>query len=150
LNANLPPPRVTQPYSAYRPTRTDSSDLIAMALEFVFGFFAVPGIGWIYAGNYGIAVGVFVFYWLLVLLEIAVNIVTLGFLGCLALPLNLGLVILSGFRVRDWMRRRNATGSFVRVVVAVLIVLVVFTGLALFLLFGLGLLAWLLAFPTGF
>lgn len=130
-------PTNSMPY--YRQPSTDSTDSITMALEWVFGLFLMPGIGWIYAGNYGMGIGVFVGYWVLIALEVFITMITFGLFACFAAPINLGLVILSGFRARDWVRKNEATGSLVRVVFAVIVAIAIVVGLIFFGIFGLGL-----------
>jgi len=58
--------------SSNKANMSDSSDTIAMVVEIVFGFFGVLGMGWLYAGNFPIAIAAFVGYGILVFIEAAI------------------------------------------------------------------------------
>lgn len=98
----------------------DSSDTIAMILEIVFGFFGILGMGWLYAGNIPVAIGAFVGFLIVALIEIFIATITLGFAACFIVPFNLVIAIISGLRARDYMRNTGAPGSVLYVVIGVL------------------------------
>jgi len=97
----------------------DSSDVIAMILEIIFGIFGALGMGWLYAGRILMAIGVFVGFLIIVLFEIFLVTSTrsLGIAVCFS-PINLAIVVVSGIRARDYVRNTSARGSIVRVVLA--------------------------------
>lgn len=97
-------------------TTNDSSDTIAMIIEIVFGLFGILGMGWLYAGNIGMAVGAFIGYIIVVFIELAVIGLSLGLAMCITIPINLVIVILSAIRVRDYVRNSGAHGSILYLV----------------------------------
>jgi hypothetical protein len=102
-----------------------------MILEIVFGLFGIMGMGWLYAGNILTAVLIFFGFMIFVLVEAALIALTGGLCSCLALPVNIGIVIFSALRARDYVRRTRARGSIVYVIVAGIIGLVLVAGLVI-------------------
>ena len=138
-----PPPQYP-PQQPYYPQPRDSTDSIAMILEIIFGIFGLMGMGWLYAGNILTAVLIFIGFTILLVIEGVLSALTGGICACLAFPVNIAVAVVSGLRVQDYVRRTNARGSIVYVIIAGLIGFVVLCGLTVglfFLLTSLGLLA---------
>lgn len=110
------------------PMRTDSTDVIAMIVEIVFGLFGILGMGWLYAGNIPVAIGAFIGYVVLVFIEIAIITVSFGLAACIIVPLNLVITIVSGLRARDYVRSSGASGSIVNVIIGIVLGVVVICG----------------------
>ena len=117
------------------PQTSDSSDTIALLLEIIFGVFGLLGMGWLYAGNLPVAIGLFVGFLIVVFIEMFIATFTLGFAACLILPFNLAVAIVSGFKARDYVRNSGAKGSVLYVILALVIGTVVICG-GLFMFFG--------------
>jgi len=117
------------------PSRSDSSDTIAMVLEIIFGIFGILGMGWLYAGNIAIAIAAFVGFIIVAFIELAIATATLGFAGCFILPFNIAVAVISGLKARDYVRNTGAHGSILYVIVAVVLGAIVLCG-GLNLLFG--------------
>jgi len=98
------------------PVQADSTDIITMIIEIVFGLFGILGMGWLYVGNFPVAVGAFIGFAIVVFIETAVAGLTLGIALCFIIPLNLAIAIISGIRARDYVRQTGATGSVLYVV----------------------------------
>ena len=116
------------------PTASDraaSSTTVAMLLEVCFGLFGMLGIGWLYAGRIEIALLAYIGFIILVAVQISLALATVGVMGCLILPLNAIIPIISGFRVWNSVRSEGARGPARRVVGgAILAVVVLYGGLA--------------------
>ncbi|MDH5508484.1 MAG: hypothetical protein OEZ02_14780 [Anaerolineae bacterium] len=106
-------------YSA--PGSPDSSDMIAMVLEIIFGFFGILGMGWLYAGNIPMAIGAFVGFLVVALIETAAILLSFGLASCIIIPINLAVAIISGIRARDYVRNSGARGSFVFVLIGIVV-----------------------------
>lgn len=91
--------------------KSDSMDSIALVVEILFGLFGLLGIGWFYAGNMGIGALAFFGYFVLIGLESVVVVVTGGLAACLIVPVNLALIVVSGFKARDYVRNTGARGN---------------------------------------
>jgi hypothetical protein len=117
--------------------RSDSSDTIAMILEIVFGLFGILGIGWLYAGNWLVAFGVFGGFIVLVFIELGIATATLGFASCVIVPLNIAIAAISGLRARDYVRNSGATGSIAYVIIGVIIGVTILCGGTIVILGGL-------------
>lgn len=98
---------------SFKQAQSDSSDTIAMLVEIIFGFFGILGMGWLYAGNLTFAAIAFVGFIILVFIEMMIATATFGFALCLILPFNIIIAVISGLRVRDYVRNSGATGSVV-------------------------------------
>ena len=114
-------------YQGYN-TKSDSSDSIAMLLEIIFGFFGILGMGWLYAGNFVVAIAATIGFLIVFLLEIAISIGTLGFAACCFVPINLAIIVMSGLKARDYVRNTGAHGSILYVIIAVIIGAVIICG----------------------
>ena len=134
-NYELPP---TPPTAQPQPTPSDSTDVIALVIEIIFGFFGLLGMGWLYAGNFVNAILIFVGYWILVGGEVFLTTITGGICGCLVIPLNIVLVIVSGIKVRDYVRRTGAKGSVMYVIIATVLALLLMCGVVAIAVFALG------------
>ena len=137
-----PPPgqQPGYPQQPYYPQ--DSTDTVAMILEILFGLFGLMGMGWLYAGNILTAILVFIGFTVFLLVEAALIAITGGLCGCLALPVNIAVAVISGMRVRDYVRRTRSRGSVLLVVIAGLIGFMVIAALVvglIFLIISLGL-----------
>lgn len=115
-------------YSTTTNVRSDSSDTIALLVEIIFGFFGILGMGWLYAGNFLTSIILFVGFAIIIFIEAAVLVASLGLLGCLIVPINLVIAIISGFRVRDYVRNSGESGSFVRLILGLVIGVVIVCG----------------------
>ena len=93
--------------------KNDSTDSIALIVEILFGFFGVLGIGWFYAGNLAIGAAALIGYFLLIILESLLIVFTGGLAACLIIPVNLAVVIISGFKARDYVRNVGVRGNFI-------------------------------------
>jgi len=114
---------------------SDSSDTIAMILEIIFGIFGILGMGWLYAGNIPVSIAVFVVFLIVAFIEMAIATATLGIAACLILPVNLAIAVVSGLRVRDYVRNTGAHGSVLYVIIGIILGIVVLCG-GLMLFFG--------------
>lgn len=101
---------------------TDSTDTIAMIVEMVFGLFGMLGMGWIYVGRLALGAGLFIGWLVLVLVAVLIATGTLGVATpcCAAVmaPLGITAAIVSGIRVRDYVRSTGASGSVGNLVIA--------------------------------
>ncbi|MCD4738205.1 MAG: hypothetical protein K8R89_02970 [Anaerolineae bacterium] len=112
------------------PTSYDSSDTIAMVIEIVCGIFGMLGMGWIYVGNYIVGIGLFV-GWLVMLfvgmlIPTLLTTVTLGigaFSYCCLPPLGIVGAVISGLRLRDYVRNTGAQGNVVFLIIAIIVAL---------------------------
>jgi len=111
----------------------ESSDAqIASAVEAIFGLFGILGMGWLYAGNIGLSIAIFAGYAVLAFVEFWIALATLGIAGCIIFPLNITIIIVSSFKVRDYVRRTGAKGSITYLLAGLAIgAVVVCGGLAL-------------------
>ena len=107
---------------------SDSSDTIAMLLEIIFGFFGIMGMGWLYAGNFPIAILAFIGFLIIVLVEMFVVSITLGIASCLIVPINLAVAVISGLRARDYVRNSGAQGSILYVIIGIVLGIIVICG----------------------
>ena len=108
-------------YQQKTPANSDSSDTIAMIIEIIFGLFGILGMGWLYASNLSLAIAAFIGFAILVFIEAAIVGATLGFALCIIIPFNLAVAVVSGLRVRDYVRNTGVTGSIVHLVVGLVI-----------------------------
>ncbi|MEW6717048.1 MAG: hypothetical protein AB1345_06070 [Chloroflexota bacterium] len=115
-------------------SQSNSTDIIAMVIEIVFGVFGMMGLGWIYVGRYLLGIGLFL-GWLLIVFIAALTptIITtltlgLGFLSycCLGIipPVGIVVAIISGIRVRDYVRSTGAQGSVLHLIIGAIIALI--------------------------
>ncbi len=133
------PPNAYPRQAAPPPASGDSTDTIAMVLEILFGLFGILGMGWLYAGRIMTGVLAFFGYLVLVAIEVVVVSATFGFAACITLPLNLAVVVISGIKARDYVRRAGARGSVVYVlaglvggvIIACLVIFLLASGLGL-------------------
>ena len=109
----------------------DSTGLIALVIETIFGLFGVLGLGWLYVGNYGASLAIFIGYWILLGLELMVVGITGGLLACVTIPLNIVLVVVSGIKAREYALKTGARGSIGHVILALGLALVVLCGLVI-------------------
>ncbi len=112
-------------------SRSDSTDTIAMVIEIVFGVFGMMGLGWIYMGNFLVGIGLFIGWFVVVLIAILgpslLTALTLG-LGiftyacwCCMPPLGIVVAIVSGLRLRDYVRNTRTQGNVLYLILAVVI-----------------------------
>ncbi len=98
----------------------DSSDVIAMVVEILFGLFGILGVGWLYAGNFLVATLTFLGFLILVFIEAVVLVSTIGIAACVIIPLNLAISIISGVRCRDYVRVSKVKVKVINVVLGLL------------------------------
>jgi len=99
--------------AGYQPQES-SDPTVALIVEIIFGLGGVLGLGWLYAGNIAISLMVFFGYVVLVFIEFWIVALSFGLAGCIILPLNLVMIVISGFKARDYMRNTGASGSIAR------------------------------------
>jgi hypothetical protein len=99
-----------------------------MIVEILFGLFGVLGIGWLYAGNVGTGVVALIGYLLLIFIEGVGITLTGGLAACIVVPVNLAIIIISGFKARDYVRNTGASGNVAYVVVALIVPVVLVCG----------------------
>lgn len=114
---------------------SDSSDTIAMLLEIIFGFFGILGMGWLYAGNFPIAILVFIGFLIVVFIEFFVMTITVGIAACIIIPVNLAVAVISGLRARDYVRNSGAQGSILYVIIGIFLGAIIICG-GIFMFFG--------------
>ncbi len=114
-------PQLPQQYHSQSPS--DSTDTIAMIIEIVFGLFGLLGLGWLYVGNFVFSLAFLFGYWILLAIEGVIIAFSGGLCGCLFFPLNIVLIVVSGIKVRDHVRRTGASGSILYVIVALVLAL---------------------------
>ena len=107
----------------------ESSDSqIAQAVEAIFGLFGILGMGWLYAGNIGVSIAIFLGYAVLAFIEFWIALATLGIASCVIFPLNLTILIVSSYKVRDYVRSTGAKGSITNLIIGLVIGAVVVCG----------------------
>jgi len=115
----------------YRYPRADSTDTVAMIIEIVFGLFGVMGMGWIYVGNFLVGIGLFIGWLVVVLIAfLSPTLITALTVGigavtycCLALmpPAGIAVAIVSGIRLKDYVRNTGARGSVLYLLIAAIV-----------------------------
>lgn len=108
--------------------KSDSTDSVSMIVEILFGLFGVLGIGWLYAGNVGTGVVALIGYLVLIFIEGVGIALTSGLAACLVVPVNLAIIVISGFKVRDYVRNTGAGGNIAYVVLALIVPVVLVCG----------------------
>ncbi|MEA3309095.1 MAG: hypothetical protein U9Q70_06245 [Chloroflexota bacterium] len=127
------------------PVSHDSSDTIAMVIEIIFGIFGMLGMGWIYVGNYIMGIGLFV-GWLVVLfvsmlLPTIFTTFTAGigaFSYCCLPPLSIVGAIISGLRLRDYVRNTGAKGNVAHLIIAIIVAMLLLCAAIAIPMFALG------------
>ncbi len=79
---------------------------IAILLEVVPGLFGFLGIGWIYAGNIAVGLGVLVAYLVFIGIEILLAVVSVGFACCCTLPINIAAIAVSTLLLNNYIEQR--------------------------------------------
>ena len=106
-------------------------------LEIIFGLFGGFGIGWLYAGNYGVAIALLIFSVVYSVVGWSIITITFGICACIFIPLNLAIAFLSGNNARAWAMKNRAEGSILRVIVGavglffIVIILIATIGVAI-------------------
>ncbi|MCX2728164.1 hypothetical protein OO015_11750 [Thermomicrobium sp. 4228-Ro] len=90
----------------------ETAGWIALALETVFGWFFILGVGHAYAGRLWRAIGLLVGWWLVLGFLGFVSTVTLGVLGCIAVPVWIVVPVVSGLLARRTVLTEGRTGSW--------------------------------------
>ena len=99
--------------------KSDSSDTIAMVIEIAGGMFGFLGLGWIYAKNLPLGIGLFVGWFVVLVIEILILLGTFGMAGCFIVPFNIIVSIISGIKVRDYVRNSSKTPSLFYLLIAI-------------------------------
>ena len=94
-------------------------------LEVVFGLFGGFGLGWLYAGNYGVAIALLIFSVFYSVIGWSIITLSIGICACIYLPISLAIAFLSGNNARAWAMKNRANGSIIRVIVGFIILIVV-------------------------
>jgi len=97
------PPYGQQPYG--QPAKDPT---VGLLLELI-GFFGFLGIGWIWAGETGIGIGLLLGWFVFLGIEVVLSIVLIGL--CM-IPLNFILPIVSGVILMNRLKARQATPSW--------------------------------------
>ncbi|MBO9405114.1 MAG: hypothetical protein J7448_08525 [Thermomicrobium sp.] len=93
----------------------ETAGWIALALEAIFGYFGILGVGHAYAGRLGRAIGLLV-GWLVVLVLLgALTGLTFGVAACLVLPIWVAVPVISGLLARRTVLAEGRTGSWTAV-----------------------------------
>ena len=106
-------------------------------LEVIFGLFGGFGIGWLYAGNYGVAIALLIFSVLYSVIGWSTITLTAGICSCIFIPVSLAIAFLSGNNARAWAMKNRAEGSILRVIggvvglIVIVIILVTTIGAAI-------------------
>jgi hypothetical protein len=95
-----------------RAVDVETAGWIALALEVVFGWFGVLGVGHAYAGRLARAVVLLVGWWLVLILLAVLITVTFGVLACLVLPIVVVVPVVSGLLARRTVLAEGSTGSW--------------------------------------
>jgi len=93
----------------------ETAGWIALALETIFGWFGILGIGHAYAGRLARGVVLLIAWWLGLALLAALSVVTLGLLACLAVPVWLAVPVISGLQARRTVLSEGGRGSWATV-----------------------------------
>lgn len=97
-----------------RDVDVETTGWIALALEAIFGWFGILGVGQAYVGRLALGVGLF-FGWLLLFgALVALSVVTLGIAACLTLPVWVAVPVVSGLLARRYALAYQLTGSWGR------------------------------------
>ena len=97
-----------------RDVDVETAGWIALALETIFGWFGILGVGQAYVGRLGVGIGLFL-GWLLVLGALsALAAVTFGIAACVAVPVWLSGPFVSGLLARRYALANQQTGSWGR------------------------------------
>lgn len=100
--------------SLQRDVDVETAGWIALALEVVFGWFGILGLGHAYAGNLVLGVGLFL-GWLVALgLLTLLTLVSLGIAGCVTAPVWIGAPVVSGLLARRTVLASRTSGSWGR------------------------------------
>jgi len=100
----------------------DSSDIIAMVVEVLFGLFGLLGVGWLYAGKFSTAMLMFLGFFVLVFIEAVALFSTIGLATCVIIPLNLAIAVISGVRCRDYVRNSDAQVRVINVILGLTLI----------------------------
>jgi len=101
-----------QPDYPQPPAKDENTPTVAMILEIVLGFFGFLGVGHIFTGRLGLGIGLMIGWWVYTAVAFGVTAVTGGFAACLFLPLNIGLLVFSGIKARNYAREHGPAGNW--------------------------------------
>ncbi len=90
----------------------ETAGWIALALETVFGWFAILGVGHAYAGRLARAIVLLVVWWLVLGFLTLLSTVTFGALACIAAPVWVVVPVISGLLARRTVLAEGRTGSW--------------------------------------
>jgi hypothetical protein len=91
----------------------------ALALEIIFGFFGLLGIGHIYGGRIVLGILLMVGWWIAIGASWLFMLGTLGLGACLAVPAFFAGFIISGIKAKGYVLETGDTGDWTRVALAV-------------------------------
>ncbi|MFN3336906.1 MAG: hypothetical protein ACK42I_05315, partial [Thermomicrobium sp.] len=109
---------VGQPSSSFarRDVDVETTGWIVLALEAIFGWFGVLGLGQAYVGRLALGIGLF-FGWLALLGLLGfLSTVTFGLGACLTVPVWVAVPVISGLLARRYALAYQQTGSWGRAV----------------------------------
>lgn len=108
---------------------------IALALEMIFGWFGLLGIGHVYSGRVALGVVLLIGWWLYAGVSVLIATATLGIALCILVPIWIAAPVISGIQARSYARQAGETGSWGSVVavggIGCLLVIVVLVGLSI-------------------
>jgi hypothetical protein len=109
----------------------NTTEIIAIIIEILFGLVGALGMGWLYVGSFGVAALIFISYLIFCVFETYLIVVPWGLVGFCLAPLNLLAIAFSSYKLRDRIRQTGASGNFLYVLIAcALVVGLVFMVLA--------------------
>lgn len=123
---------------------TQTAGNTAMILEIVFGLFGQLGIGHVYTGRLGLGIGLLLGWWVYIAIAATITTATVGFAGCIFVPIGIIVPIISGLQAKKHMLEKGGDGDWGKVaivgiggcvsflVISLILIFVVFGGLAAF------------------
>ncbi len=93
----------------------ETAGWIALALEAIFGYFGILGVGHAYAGRLARAIGLLVGWWAVLGLFGVLTAVSLGVAACLTVPVWIAVPVISGLLARRTVLVEGGTGSWAAV-----------------------------------
>ncbi|HAY83823.1 MAG TPA: hypothetical protein DCY42_02555 [Chloroflexi bacterium] len=123
---------------------TQTAGNTAMILEIVFGLFGQLGIGHVYTGRLGLGIGLLLGWWIYIAVATTITTATVGFAGCIFVPIGIIVPIISGLQAKKHMLEKGGDGDWGKVaivgiggcltfiILSAIVIFVIFGGLAAF------------------
>jgi len=96
----------------------DTTEIIAIIIEIIFGLVGALGMGWLYVSSFGMAVLIFIGYLIFCIFETYLIVSAWGLAGFCLAPLNILAIAFSSYKLRDWIRETGASGNFLYIMIA--------------------------------